>query len=312
MDKTYVETPYNFAEIEKYVILDKKKVADMILVADICFIYDTCAIRNHAKISDITTLISYIKSKNGVVIITRTVLMEMCSNDYRIWREHIDFIKKLSGADINVLIFNEEDSLQCLKRVYSDSAEDFNNFLKYALRTARKWKGTVDEIIVNSGSDMARKLCGSDNYSKTELFSTFFQMARASKKSEDNLAEELFMVCIAILSNIPDRNEYKYIIISEDRGSIRKLVEMAENLEKHTGAKRCSLLTTPALCQILIKEGLIDTIAKLQNVLDCTYQDRNIKVFCSEEYDLKPKEKDFTKGELADKLLNDTNFIVYY
>lgn len=312
MEKTYVEIPYNFVEIEEYVILDKKKVADMILVADICFIYDTCAIRSHAEISDITPLVSYIKSKNGVVIITRTVLMEMCSNDSKIWRQHIDFIKKLSDAGVNVLIFNEEDSMQCLKRVYSGLPEDFNNFLKYALRAARKWKGTVDEIISSSGSDIARKLCRSDNYSKTELFSTFFQMARASKQPEDNLAEELFMVCVAILSNIPDRNEYKYIIISEDRGLIRKLVEMTENLEKHTGARRCSLLTTPALCQVLTKEGLIDTIAELQNILDCTYKDRNIKVCCSEEYDLKPKEKDFTKEELADKLLNDSNFTVYY
>jgi len=237
--------------------------------------------------------------------------MEMCSNNHMIWDEHIDFIKRLSDAGINVLIFDEEDSLKCLRRVYSYSGDVFNNFLKYALRIARKWKGSVDEIIVNSGSDMVRKFCGNESYQKTELFSEFFQMARSKKKSEDNLAEELFMVCISILSNIPDVNEYKYIILSEDRSSIRKLLLMSENLKKHMGAKKCSLLTTPALCQILIKEGLIHTV-ELQNILDCIYQDRNIKVFCSEEYDLKPKEKDFDKEKLQDKLLNDINFTVYY
>ena len=312
MEKTFVETPYNFAEIEKYIVLDKKKVTDMILVADVCFIYDTCAIRNHAKIYNINPFLSYIKSKKGVVIITRTVLLEMCSKDHKMWREHIDFIKKLYDEGIRVLIFNEEDSLKCLRKVYSYSEEELNIFLKYALRTARKWKGTVDEIIANSGENMIQKLCGNKISSRTELFSAFFQMARAGRKSEDNMAEELFMVCIAILSNIPDRNEYKYIIISEDRKFIRKLVMMSENLEKHTGAKRCSLLTTPALCQLLIKEGLINTIMELQNILDCTYQDRNIKVCCSEEYDLKPKEKDFDKEKLADKLLYDANFTIYY
>jgi hypothetical protein len=311
MEKTYMETPYNFDDIKKYVILDKKEAVDMILAADICFIYDTSAIRSHAKISDITPLISYIKSKNGIVIITKTVVMEMCSNNHMIWNEHIDFIKRLSDAGINVLKFDEEDTLQCLRRVYNYTQDVLNNSLKYALRTARKWKGSVDEIIGNSGSDMIRKLCGNDSYSKTELFSTFFQMARSKKKSEDNLAEELIMVCIAILSNIPDRNEYKYIIVSEDRGSIRKLLELSENLEKHTGSKKCSLLTTPALCQILIKDRLINT-SELQNILDFTYEDRIIKVFCSEEYDLKPKEKDFNKEELQDKLLNDINFTIYY
>ena len=311
MEKTYMETPYNFDEIKKYVILDKKKAVDMILVADIRFIYDTCAIRSHAKISDITPLLSYIKNKNGIVIITKTVLMEMCSNNHMIWDEHIDFIKRLSDAGINVLIFDEEDSLKCLRRVYSYSGDVFNNFLKYALRIARKWKGSVDEIIVNSGSDMVRKFCGNESYQKTELFSEFFQMARSKKKSEDNLAEELFMVCISILSNIPDVNEYKYIILSEDRSSIRKLLMMSEDLKKHMGVKKCSLLTTPALCQILIKEGLIHTV-ELQNILDSIYQDRNIKVFCSEEYDLKPKEKDFDKEKLQDKLLNDINITVYY
>ena len=312
MGKTYVETPYNFDEIKEYIIYDKKKVVHEILVADICFIYDTCAIWSHAKFSDITPLVSYIKSKNGVVIITRTVLMEMCSDDSKIWPEHIDFIKKLSDAGIKVLIFNEEDSLQCIKRVFSGSVGEFNNFLKYALRIARKWKGTVDEIIANSGSDMIKKLCGSENYSKSELFSRFFQVARSSKKPQDNLAEELFMICAAILSNIPDISEYKYIIISEDRSVVRKLVMMTDNLKEHIGARSCSLLTAPRLCQVLIKEGLINTIDELKSIFNCTYKDRKIKVCCSEEYDLKPKEKDFTKKELADKLLNDSNFTVYY
>ena len=73
-----------------------------------------------------------------------------------------------------------------------------------------------------------------------------------------------------------------------------------------------SLLTTSALCQILIKEELVNIRAELQTILDYTYQDSNIKVYCSEEYDLNPKEKDFTKEELVNKLLNDTNFTVYY
>lgn len=312
MVKTYVDTPYNFVEIEKYVIFDVKKITSMIVISDICYIYDTCAIRSHANIADITPLVSYIKGKNGVVIITRTVLMEMCSNDNMMWPKHIDFIKKLSDAGIQVLIFNEEDSLQCLKRVFRISTVEFNNHLKYALRIARKWKSTVDEIIANSGSDMVRKFCGSDNVSKIELFSTFFQLARASKKSEDNLAEELFMICIAILSNIPNRNEYKFIIISDDRGLIRKLVQITENLLIHTGSKGGSILTTPALCHALTKEGLIDNESDLQIIFDCTHHDRNIKVFCSEEYDLKPKEKNFIQEELVDKLLNDTNFTVYY
>jgi len=312
MSKTYVETPYNFDEIKEYIIYDKKKAVDEIIVADICFIYDTCAIWSHSKISDITPLVTYIKGRNGVVIITRTVLMEMCSDDSKIWTQHIDFIKKLSDAGIKVLVFNEEDSLECLKRVYAGSVGYFNNLLKYALRIARKWKGTVDEVIANSGSDMIRKLCGSGDYSKSELFSTFFQMARACKKPQDNLAEELFIICAAILSNTPSINEYKYIVISEDRGLIRKLVEMTDNLKKHTGARRCSMLTTPGLCQVLIKEGLINTPDELQNILNCAYQDKKIKVCCSEEYDLKPKEKDYTKEELGDKLLNDSNFTVYY
>lgn len=119
------------------------------------------------------------------------------------------------------------------------------------------------------------------------------------------------MVCVAILSNIPDRKEYKYIILSEDRGSIRKLLEVSENLERHTSSKKCSLLTTSALCQILIKNRLINK-SELQNILDITYEDRIIKVFCSEEYDLKPKEKDFNKEKLQDKLFNDINFTIYY
>lgn len=311
MDKTHEETPYNFDNIKRYIIYDKKKSADLILQADICFIYDTCAIISHAKFSDITPLTSYIKKKNGIVIITKTVLMEMCSSNNLIWDEHITFIKKLSDAGITVLVFDEKDSLQCLKRVYSYSENIFNNYLKYALRVARKWKGSVDEIISSSGSDVVKKLCGDDSSTKGELFSSFFQMAKSKKKTGDNLAEELFMILIAILSNIPDRKKYKYIIFGEDRGAVRKLLELPYNLEKHIGSKKCSMLTLPALCQAFVKEDLINPLG-LQDILDLTYENKIIKVSCSEEYDLKPKEKDFDKNILLYKLLNDTNFTIYY
>lgn len=311
MGKAYMEPPHNIGDIEKYVVCDKVKAADLILTSDICFIYDACAIIIHAKFSNIIPLLSYIKRKNGIVIITRTVLMEICSGDNMIWDEHIVFIKKLSDAGIKVLIFDEKDSLQCLRKVFNCSGDAFNSFLKHALRIARKWKGSVDEIIGSSGSDTIRKLCGDDNRTKTELFSTFFHMARAKKKPGDNLAEELFMILIAILSNIPDRREYKYIIFGEDRGAIRKLLELSYNLEKHTGAKKCSLLTIPAFCQALIKEKLINQ-PELQSILDLAYKNKIIKILCSEEYDLKPKEKDFNQIGLMDRLLKDIHFIVYY
>ena len=81
MKKVYNDTPDNFAEIQTFVITDVEEIAKTIIQADKCFFYDACAFRNHMRIMNPECIFEYIKRMGGIVVITRCIIMELCSKD---------------------------------------------------------------------------------------------------------------------------------------------------------------------------------------------------------------------------------------
>ena len=79
MAASYTDNPSNMPDIIQYIILDKSRCVQEIIMAEKCFFYDTCAFRRHANLQHPEPLFEFLKGKNGIVVITRTIIMELAS-----------------------------------------------------------------------------------------------------------------------------------------------------------------------------------------------------------------------------------------
>lgn len=94
MKTSSFDFPDNWNEILPYVIVEQDEVIRHILTAPKCFFYDACAFWNHMSISNPSPVFEYIKSQNGIVILTKMILIELCSGNQKLWEEHIAYIKR--------------------------------------------------------------------------------------------------------------------------------------------------------------------------------------------------------------------------
>jgi len=81
MATVYKEIPHNFSSIEPYVICDKEQMVQAMVLAEKCYFYDACSFRFHSNLQNPASIISYLLSGNGIVIITRGILMELAAQD---------------------------------------------------------------------------------------------------------------------------------------------------------------------------------------------------------------------------------------
>jgi hypothetical protein len=91
---------------------------------------------------------------------------------------------------------------------------------------------------------------------------------------------------------------------SEDKGAISQLGKAIENIEKYSNKKGVTAITTPKLAQILFEENIITDKAMLEAVLLAGNSDCNVKVFCSEKFDMYSTLKTMNCSELVEKIIN--------
>lgn len=309
MASVYTDNPSNIADIVPYVILDKNTCGQEILMAEKCFFYDACSFRKHANLPNTDLIFEFFKRKNGIVVITRTIIMELASASHTLNHEYIEYLRRMHQANVKILVVYEEDIFDTLSQCFSSNAQ-INKFLDIAVKVAKSTSKTMNDVYdsdVNLRTDLL-----SGNHSEPSLFARFFSSVRGEKKSEDNLGEAMIAICVHLLSNIPDFYDYKYIVMTEDKGAVRLVNKLWNNIRKHIGKSTVAVLTMPALSQKMYQECLITTKSQLLEFLYPVAEDGQINIVVLEEYDLEPQEKKMACSDITDKIMTPNAIRIYY
>ena len=300
MDRVYIDTPHNFSDIETYVSTDINEIKKLIIMAKKCFFYDACSFRNHMFASDNKPILTYIKRYADVVIITRTVMMELCSSDGKLWKEHINYIRNMHAEGIKILVIYEEDIFDVL-RTYCADVTQINKWLSYAVRCAKSKAGKV-EMVVGSDMELRRYLFVGEESTDSMLASKMFGKVRDSKSSGDNMGEELMAVCVHWLSRMRDVESYKYVVLTDDKKSIPTYGKVIKNVREYSGCDAIAICTTVKLCYLMYMNSIITEEKQITDVLSNTSMGSSVIVFCSEEFELYPTEKTMCVDEYAKKI----------
>ena len=238
MCKIYKDTPENFNDIEPYVSINSEDVVKMLIESKMCYFYDTCSFRKHMLIDKPESIFDYVKQTNGVIVITRCIIMELCSNDNKLWAEHIEYIKKMHQSGLYVIVMFEEDFMDVLNFCFT-GVTTTNRMLSIAVKHAKSKTGTVEKIL-SIDSALKKELLVDDTNSDKTLAKRFFGKVRLNKMSEDNLGEELISICVHMLSNIREEKANKYIVLSDDKGAITLLGKTMQKCRKIYGNEVCN------------------------------------------------------------------------
>lgn len=309
MATSYTETPSNMADIMQYIMVDKSSCAQEIIMAKICFFYDTCAFRKHANLQHPEPLFEFLKRKNGIIVITRTILMELASASKILNAEYIDYLKKMHQAGLKILVIYEEDIFNVLSQCFTSYAQ-INKYLDVAVKVSKSTTGTINNVY-KSDIKLRTDIMSANNTDGT-LFERFFNTVRNSKESGDNLGEEMIAICIHMLSSIPEPHNYKYIVITEDKGAIRLINKIWKNILEYSTKNTVTAVTTVVLAQKIYQENLITTKAQVEEIVSAGSADGMITIVASEEYDLAPQEKTMLFSEISDKIMTPNAIRIYY
>lgn len=309
MATSYTENPSNISDIMQYVLADTSRCVQEILLAEKCFFYDTCAFRNHANLEHSEFLLEFIQRKKGIVIITRTVIMELASSSGSLNVEYIDYLKKMYQYGLKILVIYEEDVFDVLSQCFTSNAR-INEQLDVAVKVVKSATGTISDVY--KSDKQLRADIMSDNNTDSTLFARFFSAVRGNKVSGDNLGEEMIAICIHLLSNIPEYHEYKHIVMTEDKGAIRTINKIWKNIWDYSAKNTVTAVTTVALVQKLYQQNIITTKEQVEEFISSGATDGIVKILVSEEYDLEPQEKTLLCSDVADKIVTSYGMRIYY
>lgn len=308
MEKVYREVPFNFTEIQSYVITDKKEIIKYLIASKKCYFYDTCSFRNHMRISEPESVFQYIKENAGIVVLTRSIIMELCSNDGNLWYEHIAYIKRLSGYGIPTIVMYEEDVFEVLKCYCSDISL-INKWMIIAVKCVKNKAGTIERVLKNNISlkeEVLLNTIGSD----ASLARRLFKECRANKEAKDNLGEEMIAICMHWLANMPSVKEFSYLILTDDRKAIPTISKAMKNSQKYQGKKLITVVTTPKLCYLMKQSHLLKSKEQIIDILSPKSVEDIVKIQGTDVLELDVYEKRMTVSEFASKIMGDS-LIVY-
>ena len=303
MDKRYRDTPENFSEIQSYVITDKEQIVRNIILSEKCYFYDTCAIRNHMQCAGRIRLFEYLKKNSGIVIITRCILMELCSDDGCLWEEQVEYIKELSEHKIPVLVLYEEDIFDIMRAFCADISR-INSWLSFAVRCAKGKTGKM-EAALRADAKLREELIANPGSKDSALAKKFFSEVRSLKTSKDNMGEELLAVCVHWLSHMRSLNDYKYVILTDDKKAVPTMGKVIKNTREHLGSKSVAVVTTAKLCELMYKAGVVEDASQIIALFSEEARGKDLKVYCSEEFELYPTEKGMSVRDFSQKVIEE-------
>lgn len=301
MATVYKEVPDNWSELEPYV--NRGQLIEDIFRKKKCFFYDTCSFRYHANMAEesIDSIFAYIKEQDGIMVITRCILMELASSSGILNQEYIQYCQKISQSGLSLYVIYEEDLFQVMEICFSTNAS-INNFLVWSVRMM---KGPVSTITKTLDEDEALNdvVIKGRNLDNKGVYNRFFSSVRANKESGDNLGEELLGICLHILSQLPGEEDGKFCIITDDKEAAGKIDGLFKKTNHQFQGKKIIIFSTPKLVQILYAEEYVTDRDMLVEVLKFGGSG-NIKVLGTRIYDLKSNEISLSCEEMADQIIS--------
>lgn len=308
MEKIYKEVPDNFNDLKDYLVQEREIYIDNFLEAENIYFYDTCSIQCHSNSNNRDKIITYIKNTNGIVVITRTVLMELGGNGGFIQDSVIDYISEFYNANVPVILFNEEELFYILKSILSLTTEECNKLLGNVIGQVASYEGTIYEIKRENPNNIYRRL-HNPNYSSDCLYKEFFDFARSYKSSGDNLGEELMFICFCILSKIHLLS--KLIFLSNDIKSRDSVISVNEYTKRHHDKIEPYQLTTATLLYKLQRERLITSKSHLTEIFKKSFNG-NVPFYYTDEFSINMEYNKLPVPELVDLIFEKGDFRIYY
>lgn len=301
MAAVYKEVPDNWSELEPYV--NRGQLIEDIFRKKKCFFYDTCSFRYHANMAgeSIHSIFAYIKEQDGIIVITRCILMELASSSNILNPEYIRYCQKISQSGLKLYVVYEEELFQIMEICFSTNAS-INNLLVWSVRMM---KGPVSTITKTLDEDEALNdvVIKGRNLDSKGVYKRFFSSVRANKESGDNLGEELLGICLHILSQLPGEEDGKFCIITDDKKAAGKIDGLFKKTNRQFRGKRIIIFSTPKLVQILYAEEYVTDRDMLVEILKFGGSG-NIKVLGTRIYDLKSNEISLSYEEMADQIMS--------
>lgn len=297
---TYSEVPKNWGDIEAKVTTEADRITEALLYKyNKVFFYDTCSFRGHSNLrkKDVDYIINHIKLESGVVVIIRCVLMELASRSGELNQQYIDLIYRIVDVHkVEVIVMNEEDLFTVLGDCFS-STKEINSYLMWAVRMLGVPTSTIEATFLSDNS-LKKRLKEGKGLTSKRLFIDFFSSVRSNKTQSDNLGEELLAICVHILSHIPGECDYKYNVITEDKGARAVISNLLSKTKVQYNGRRIIIYSTPRLVKELIELKRISDIDSVAKILGMGHE-RDIRVFGTLPNEFDTSEHTFSSHELA-------------
>lgn len=284
-------------------ICDKNEIIQEIARARKCYFYDTSSFRNHASISCRKLILQYIIQTHGIVILTRSVLMELCMKDGTVWEEHTSYIQEMREMGITVLLAYEENIVELLQNCYNNISQ-INTWLSFAVKCVKSKYGAI-ETALQQDELLKQEVLVNYRYQDRLLGRRFFEGIRAKKIPGDNLGEELLCVCLHLLTNIPETIQYKYIMLTDDKNAVRLLGRVRQNIAKNQTQHYLSAHTSANLCWQMKKSGITLRKEDIIETLKGETENQRITTYCSDRYALFPEMQSMSCEEMAEKIMQE-------
>ncbi len=298
----YTDTPHNMTKIMPYVITDQEEIVAEILGRQKCYFYDACSFRRHANLSNAEAeyLLKYIKMQNGIIVITRCILMELASHIGVLNEEYVGYIKRIKEFGIAVLVIYEEDLFRVMETAFSTNAT-INSYLCWAVRTIKGPTSTITETIEHN-ERIQNEVIKGKNAEHRGVYKRFFEVVRGNKESGDNLGEELLAICLHILSYLPGEEDGKFCVITDDKGAAGKIDTLFKETARRYRGKKIIIFSTPKLVQVLHREKILKDREHIKTILS-TGINGNIVVLGVRIFDLRSREISISSEELAELIM---------
>lgn len=304
MATVYFEVPKNWDAIEAKVTTASEKIVDALLYKyNKVFFYDTCSFRGHSNLlpSDVDFIIDHIKKERGVVVITRCILMELASRSGELNQQYINLINRMIDFhELEVIVMNEEDLFDVLSECFS-TAKDINSYLMWAVRMLGVPTSTI-EITFAEDRDLKKKLKEGKGLTSRSVFSDFFKSVRNNKSQSDNLGEELLAICLHILSYIPEECDYKYNVITEDKGARAVISNLFAKTQRQYPGRKIVIYSTPRLIKTMVEYNRLNDVDSMARILGMG-RICDIKIFGTLPNEFQTTEHTFNTLNLANILM---------
>lgn len=294
MKENNIDTPLDL-------ISDTDEIIQEIALSTKCYFYDTSSFRNHASIPCRKLILQYFVQMQGVVIITRSVLRELCSADGSLWNEHIAYVSEMKEMGIKVLLIYEENIAELLQSCYSNVPQ-INVWLSNAVKCVKSKYGAIENVLKHDDV-LKQEVLVNYRHQDRLLGRRFFEKMRLGKEINDNLGEELLCVCLHLLTNIPEAVSYKYIMLTDDKNAVRLLGKVKQNVAKYETQKYLSAHTSANLCWHMKNSGIITCKEEVLQILNGEKGNEQITTYCSDRYALFPEMQSMTCEVLAEKIM---------